>query len=86
MAEYLSQTYENATIPLEGSQYVRCTFKNCAFTYQGRAPVLVERCQFDDDCTLSLLDQAGNAVETVTQLNPLRLRKALRRLAQKPLS
>lgn len=38
MADFISNTYKNATVQLDGNNFVRCTFEKCRLEYSGGSP------------------------------------------------
>jgi hypothetical protein len=55
-------------VPLDGNEYVRCTFATCRFTFGATAPFTLDQCRFKD-CTWAFVGAAAFTLKFMRVLN-----------------
>ena len=67
MRKNVANSYENVTVQLDNSEFIRCTFQNCRFVFGGTGPVSMVECEY-----LGVLREfAGPAQNTLTFLRAM---------------
>ncbi|MEM7427441.1 MAG: hypothetical protein AAF441_15205 [Pseudomonadota bacterium] len=55
------EKFSRETIKLDGSEFVKCAFTDCAFVYAGGSPPGISGCNFDR-CTWQFAGEAANTL------------------------
>ncbi len=62
MMRFISSTFKNTTVDLDGSHYENCTFQNCDIRFRGTALFGLVGCKFES-CKWSLDGPAANTIQ-----------------------
>lgn len=67
VARYEQQTFRNATIVIDGHQFIGCRFESCTMEYQAVAPPTLLGCHFEA-CRWSFTNHAGQTIQFLMAL------------------
>lgn len=65
MKKHHNETFANCDVPLDGNEYVECTFQSCRFVFEATAPFGLGRNHISSDCRFVFRGAAGNTLNTL---------------------
>jgi hypothetical protein len=62
------QTIENAKLSLDGGSFYGCVFRGCTLMFSGLLPVVLDNCQFQNNCRWEFNGPAMNTIQFLSAI------------------